>query len=325
MHEEFVPPKNYKDRHIGLIVYGILIIIVGCLSGLAALLILAIPLLPNLSGQELPSMRFMLPGILLYGGLSVTLIWLGIGSTLCRRWARTLLLVLGWFWLGLGLVMMINMAFMMPMILAQQHPGVEKIPPALKTFIMMTSAVFESIIYVIIPAAIAFFYKSPHVKATCEARNPATPWTDACPTPVLALSVFTAFSALMVAIMLPSFNGVVPFFGTYLTGLPGMGVMLIVVITYAFASRACYKLQLRGWWALVIVYGLSTTSFLITYVVSGVFRMYELIGFPASQLASLKAMNTLQSPMMWVMSVIVTIPIIGYIVFTKRYFNKIDD
>jgi len=250
----------------------------------------------------------------------VTFIWLGIGSILCRRWARALLLISGWFWSAIGLTTMINMIFMMPTLIANQ-PEFEKIPPTLRTIITLSSAVFESIIYVIIPAAIAFFYKSPHVKATCEARDRVTRWTDACPLPVLSLTVFTIFSALMMAIMIPSFNGLVPFFGIYITGLPAVVIMLTMTVIYIFASRACYKLQLRGWWAAVIAYGLSTISCSITFAFSGVFRMYELMGLPASQLAILKEMNATQTPIMWLGIVLFTLPLLACIVFTKRYFK----
>ncbi|MDR3614341.1 MAG: hypothetical protein P4L53_12330 [Candidatus Obscuribacterales bacterium] len=320
MDEQVISQNNFKDRQTGLIIFGILIIMMGCLSGLVALLTLALPLLPNLTGHELPPLRTMLPGIFLYAALAVSFIWLGIGSILCRRWARALLLILSWFWLATGFTTMISMIFMMPVLTAHQ-PEFEKIPPTLRTFITLCSAVFQSIIYVIVPASIAFFYKSPHVKATCEARDPVTRWTDACPLPVLSLSVFTIFSALMMAIMIPSLNGVVPLFGIYITGLPAVVIMLTMTVIYIFASRACYKLQLRGWWAAVIAYGLSTISCTITFAFSGVFRMYELMGLPASQLVTLKEMNAIQTPIMWLGLVLFTLPLLAYFVFTKRYFK----
>ena len=62
-----------------------------------------------------------------------------------------------------------------------------------------------------------FFYNSRHVKATCERRDPATRWTDACPLPVLGFCLWLLLGVPMLLIMPLAGHGVMPFFGIFLS------------------------------------------------------------------------------------------------------------
>jgi hypothetical protein len=323
MTEAIAPPIEFKDRSTGLTIFGIVVILLGCMSAFVSFVIIATPFLPQGLGtqHEMPPFRLLLPGILMYFGVAIAFIWLGIGSLLGRRWARTLLLVTGWLWLAAGIMSMINTAFMFPAMLGAM-PGADQIQPVMKQVILVVAAAFQSIFYVIIPGSIVLFYKSPHVKATCESRDPVIRWTDLRPLPVLILCVVTAASALSVPAMVLSYNGVVPFFGTYLSGLPGAAVSLIMALIYAFAARACYKLEIRGWWIALLAYGLSSASCVITFALIGIIPMYEQMGFPESQLTIMKHMTAIQGPMFWILSLMCSLPFFGFLAFAKRYFKK---
>src|SRR5690348_15437184 len=93
-----VPPASdpvvptYNDRSRGLVVFGVLTILLGVLSGLMiGLMLLGHALSARNPNAPAPSFAMILPGLLMYGGLAVVLIWLGIGSIKARRWARALL------------------------------------------------------------------------------------------------------------------------------------------------------------------------------------------------------------------------------------------
>jgi hypothetical protein len=100
--EPTLPPVPYKDRSVGLIIFGILTILLGCLSGLLVPLMLFAQMASAKTTGAPPPFSVILPGILLYGFLAVALVWLGIGSIMARRWARALLLIFSWSWLIMG-------------------------------------------------------------------------------------------------------------------------------------------------------------------------------------------------------------------------------
>ena len=127
----------------------------------------------------------------------MALIWLGIGSIKARRWARALLLIFSWSWLIMGIFMTAIMPFVMAKVFANLPPdaktGQPAMPPAAITAMVIGMTLFFVVFFVLVPAVWTFFYNSRHVKATCEARDPVTRWTDACPLPVLGFCLWTWF------------------------------------------------------------------------------------------------------------------------------------
>ena len=93
-------------------------------------------------------------------------------------------------------------------------------PDAMRVVMTVVALAFGGVIYVIIPGALVLFYRSPHVKATCEARDPVVRWTDACPLPVLAVSLMLGLGAAWMPVMIVASRSVVPCFGCYLSGAP---------------------------------------------------------------------------------------------------------
>ena len=86
---ETTAAPDYKDRSTGLVVFGILTLLFGCLAGLFVPLMLFGQIMAAKAPNAPPvNHAAMLPGMAVYGLLAVTLIWLGIGSIQKRRWAR---------------------------------------------------------------------------------------------------------------------------------------------------------------------------------------------------------------------------------------------
>jgi len=316
------PLPEFKDRRAGLIVFGIILIALG---GLAALMI-PLMLVGQLMSRHAPGveplpLRFMLPGVLVYLGAATAFVWLGIGSMMCRRWARALLLVLAWLWLIGGCMGMVFALFIMPQMFAQPQPGMPPLPPVARVMIMLFTLATCFVIYVLIPGVLVFFYQSRHVQATCAARDPVPRWTDACPLPVLALSLLLGFGAACMPFMV-LFHGVVPFFGRYLSGAPGMVLLLASAVAYAWAARASYRRQLAGWWVAVLGYGLWMLSAAVTFARAGLLPMYERMGFPPAQLEQMQRMNFLHGPLLPVLTAICWLPFLGGLLYVRRYFKR---
>ena len=99
---------RFKDRSIGLIIFGALQIVMGC--GCALLipfmllsLLVAPPAAAPMNAAPM-NMQMMLPAVGFYGLAAVVLVSLGVGSIRARRWARALTLVLAWMWLVMGVM-----------------------------------------------------------------------------------------------------------------------------------------------------------------------------------------------------------------------------
>lgn len=316
----------YQDRSTGLIVFGILTIALGCLSGLFVPLILFGQAMAATTTREPANFSAILPALFIYGGLAVVLVWLGIGSIMARRWARALLLIFSWSWLVMGLFEIATMAFIMPKVLANLPSTGKSGDPAMNAAVMSGVLVgmflVLGVVFVILPAIWTYFYSSRHVKATCEARDPVTRWTDHCPLPVLALCLWALFCAPMMLIMPFIGHCVAPFFGIFLTGVPAALFYLALAALWGGAAWLMYQLDLRGWWLILIAIVVGMTSTVLTFAQHDVLEMYRLMDYPETQIAQIQKMGLLTgNGMTWLM-VFSAAPFLGYLVFIKKYFRQ---
>ena len=316
----------YKDRSTGLIVFGILTILLGCLAGLFIALMLVGQAVSARTTGAPATFSTILPAISVYGILAVALVWLGIGSIMARRWARALLLIFSWSWLVLGLLILIFMAFLMPRMLANlsasETPGHPSIPSETIPVIMVGVFLVFGVMFVVLPAIWVFFYHSRHVKATCETRDPIPRWTDACPLPVLGFCLWLAFSAPMMLLQPLVGHTVMPFFGMLLTGVWGAILCLIIAALWSYAAWSLYKLERRGWWLILIAWGVIVTSVLLTFARHDITEMYRLMGYPEGQIEQIQKSGLLiGSRMPWLMT-LTMVPFLGYLLLIRRYLRR---
>jgi hypothetical protein len=320
------PSSSYKDRSTGLIVFGILTLLLGGLCALFVLLMLIGQAAAARTNPSPAGAAAILPGMILYGGLAVAMVWLGIGSIMARRWARALLLIFSWIWLIAGLAGSMVMAFTMPQVLAQQPtagatPGNPATPPVPIGAVMAGMLLFLGVFFILCPLIWIFFYKSPNVKATCEARDPVTRWTDACPLPVLALCLWLVFTVPMLLLMPIVGHGVTPFFGMFLTGLTGSFLCLLMAAVWAYAACLLFKLDVRGWWLILIASLLMFVSSLLTYGRHDMIEAYRLMGYPEVQIEQIQKTGMLTGHRMNWITLFCAVPFLAYILFVKKYFG----
>jgi hypothetical protein len=272
-----------------------------------------------------PNAQTVIPGAVLCGVLAACFIWLGIGSMLCRRWARAIILVFSWTWLVMGIVGMIYLAVLLPHLAsaidAAQPPGQKPMPQGIKTAIMVAQGVFALFMYVLIPAVLVLFYRSKYVKATCEVRDPVVRWTDRCPLPVLALSLWAAVGALAMLAFPFFYRGIFPFFGVFLSGVTGSVVCILMALLWAYAARALYRLEPAGWWIMVVGTLLFGVSGFMTYLRHDLMEVYRLMGYPEAQIAQLQQLNLFHGSMMAWSALAFTLPLVIYLFFVRRFFT----
>jgi len=316
-----LPVTDFKDRRAGLLVFGILEILLGVLCVLlVGFMVLGQVMVSQTTGAALGN-RMMLPGMLFYVGLAAVFVWLGIGSIRCRRWARALLLILAWSWLCVGVITVPFMGFLMPRILAASSPNGQGLPPGALVVVIVFQLVFMTLFLVVVPGVLVFFYQSRHVKATCEARDPVRRWTDACPLPVLAVACGLWLGSVMMLGFPLAYGGVMPFFGTIVSGLPGTLLAMGLAGLGFWLGRMWYQLKDAGWWALLaamIVLGISN---FITFSHLDLMELYGKMGFPEAQLDLIRRQGWISSRFMVWNSVLWFVPILGYLLWVKRFFR----
>lgn len=326
MSVEPVIPTQFKDRKTGLMIFGILTALMGGLCALfVPLMLLGQAMSPETKGVS-SNVQTLIPGMVMFASLAITFIWLGVGSMMARRWARALLLVLSWSWLIVGIVSMAVLVAMIPQFSAimesARPPGQPEISPAARVLIMVIPAIVMVVNYVVIPTVLILFYGSKHVKATCEVHDPIARWTDRCPLPILACTLWLAFSAAMMLLAPLAYRGVLPVFGTFVSGPMGSVVYVVLAGVWAYAAWALYRLDSRGWWIAFAGLCLFAVSAFITYLRHDVAELYRLMGMPEEQMAEIQKFNFLKGKAMAWMTLLCTLPFLGYLLYVRKFLRK---
>jgi hypothetical protein len=316
-----VPRPDFKDRRTGLIVFGILEIVLGAMAALMIPLMILGQAMAARTNQEPMSARQLTPAIVSYLVVSAVLIIVGIGSCKARRWARALSLVLAWSWLAIGVLSIVMMAFFMPGILKGSQPPGQQVPEAALLIGMIVGMVFMGILFIAVPSVLVIFYRSPHVKATCEARNPSPSWTDACPLPVLGMSLWLGFGAIGALAMPVSMHGILPAFGKVLSGFAGSLGCVMLALLWGYCAWAVYRLRSAGWWIVLTSLCIISVSAWMTFSRIGLAELYRAMGYSERQIDMVKQFSFLQGNRMAYWSVAWMVPIVGFLFFVKRYFR----
>ena len=316
--------SDFRNRRGGLIAVGVLQILFGAFFLLAfGLMLLGLAALATMSGQEgapTVELRFTIPGLLLYLGLAAWNLSMGIGSVMARRWARALVLAQSWICFVGGAITMAFMVVLMPDMFLRMaaHKQMPSETAATMTAVML---IFGAIFYVVLPGIFILFYGSPHVKATCERRDPRERWTDRCPLPVLAASLVAA----AMAVGLPSigiYRWTLPFFGTILTGGAGAAVALGSTALLAILAWGLYRLRPAAWWGAAALIAVWCASVAVTFARTNLLEFYEKMGYPAAQLEILRSMPIVtQSSMIVGMALFWGVAVLAYFAGIRRFFT----
>jgi hypothetical protein len=316
--------QPYKDRKAGLVLFGVLTLLMGLVGLLFVLLTLLAPTMAASQGNAAPAppphQVFFSAGVLLF--FAVAFIWLGIGSIMARRWARALMLIGAWAGLAIGIVSLGWLLFMWPqiqaIIRAAQPPGRAPLPEGIQSTMMATLFAFVAFIYVVIPAVWILFYRSRHVKATCEVRDPKVRWTDRSPLPVLALALWLIMGAIATLAMALVYNRALPFFGMILSGVTGTICYLIIAAIWFYAGWSIYKLRSIGWWVALIGMVIWPVSAVVTWQRQSVSEMLRKMGFTSAQAGQFSGWMT---PTLMTWSAIgVAAPMVVYLLCVRKYF-----
>lgn len=315
------PPEQFKDRKVALVVFGILTILGGCFCILFFLLILVAPMLAAHSPNPPAVAPSRLPA-LIYGVMAVAFVWLGIGSIMARRWARALLAILSWSFVVMGVAGLVFLAVLWPHlkeVMAAVHPPDRPpLPDSMQTAMIAGMLAFVGIL-IVGPLIWALFYSGRNVKATCEALDPAPRWTDRCPLPVLAISLWLivgAISMIGVLILAP----VAPFFGSLVSGTPARIYYLCLTIIWIWASWRLYRLDRVAWWVVLIVVIACAVSAWLTYSRHDLTEVYSLMGYSAERIASIQKFGFTKSLTSW-SKVFWTLPLVVYLFYIRKFFK----
>jgi hypothetical protein len=284
---------TYRDRSLGLVVFGVIEILVGAFCAL----MVPLTLVARRASGVTTTLQSTFPVLLIYAIVAALFVWLGVGSIRARRWACDLMLALSRIWLLTGVCTVLIAGFLLPALV--QGLGVAAdIPPAALLVATAVTLALVSVGYVLLPGAFVLFYRSPDVIATCRARDPRPQFTDDCPSRVLTLAVVWGMAAISVLAM-PLYNWAFPFFGRLLLGaagaVPWIGVLAVCA---ALAWGSCRR-RPWAWWGAVAATVAAAVSTVLTSIRVSPAAMIRALPIADDQM---RVLASIPWPGVWVIS-----------------------
>jgi len=312
----------FKDRSGGLKAFGVALIVVGSLS----LLMIPLALLGSImsrtmdAGQSASYWVFsLLVNLLTYLFLGGIFLWIGIGSFRLKRWVRPVLLSIGWVWLLLGLMVTALIFFIMPKMMGSFMPPEVSTPSNIINIVIAVSGVISLVFMVLLPALLIWFYSQHSVKQTLEIKNPGPAWTDACPSPVLAISLFYGVSAVLA--VLTSLLGVSFIGGAIITGFPAVLITIFYALIMAYICYASYKLDIQGWWTALGFTLFGTISSIMLFSRNDIDAIMSAISKNDYQFYTQENLDWLLKYQGYIL-LLSAVTLIAYLLYIKKYFKR---
>jgi len=318
------PP--YKNQRGWLIAFGVVEILIAC-AFLLMLLFSAImffgPLASRIaSGPFSPAAMMAFTG-LQYALMAAVFLTGGIGSIRCKNWARILMLVVSGFWLGIGLLTTLIMAFAVPTILKQQ-PG--NVPPGIQHAVLVVVITFMAVLMVLLPAVFLFFYSRKSVKATClpqaGAQPAGGPPAPELPIPLAILGVWQALGALYMFAAL--FMRATFVFGFVLHGAAASLFLLTFSVLNGCAAWAILRQRLIGWNIALFMAGFGTINLVVTYLRRpDLLQLFREVGYSERTLRIYEQFPQFLA-IFWVAMIIGVTAFLVFLLYTRKFFPGLE-
>lgn len=309
------PVQTYKNRRAGLVVFGILQIALGLLAALMSLFMVVGVLAGTAAARGTAPARVMAPIALLYFAVAVMFVVLGIGSIRARRWARAIILALSWMWLIVGVLTSIGFVAMSPRML-------DALPPeqaSAKPIVIGCMSVLLGLFCVVLPLVFVLFYRGPNVRATVEAVDAVSRWTDAVPLPLLIFGLWmlsSAFSMMFLGSVYTAF----PAGPWMLRGVSALALVLTIAGVMLFIGLGSLKRMRAAWWTALAVLIVGVTYGAAFMRKIDVAAWYEAMSMPVDprQLEMVQSMYS--SPFFYLWMAVMWALYLGFLLYLRRYF-----
>jgi hypothetical protein len=320
-------PARFKNRRGWLIAFGVIEIVIACLCLLLlALMVVGLVAFGHASrpaGGPQFSVAGAVMGALVYGGLGILFVILGVGSIKGKNWARIGTQIVSGFWLFTGILSSLFFVFVLPHFMEQQG----NLPPGQLRLVLIMMDLSMAFVMVLLPATLLVFYSLKSVRATCLAtglgQGPIMVNTehavDQPPVSVILLALWECLGALAVLSLLAVRANVI--FGAVVRGPTAILLMAAHASLSALAAWLVYRRDYLGWAISLFKNLFWAASWFVTLLSRNLMDIYQQMGFSEQQLQLLRQLPRFQS----VLSVSSFAAFAIYFIliwYTKRFFSR---
>ena len=212
-----------------------------------------------------------------YYFIAAVLVPVGYGTLRLRSWSRHLSLAIIRFWIVAGLPLIV--AFFFVLISSKD----------IAFLIAITAAVLLMASYLLLPAIAIRFYENLDADLHFNHQDANLSWIEVIPVPILALGYVLSFFILILHTQI-FFNGIFPIFGAWKTGLEGIILIDVSIISLIAILWGIMKAKKWAWWGVLVYFGVMTFSYIITFLASSWDEILSALNFPSFEMEILQGL-----------------------------------
>lgn len=208
--------------------------------------------------------------------IAIVFIPLGYGHLTRRHWARTLVEALLWCWMVVGIPLILFFL----LVLLQAKPISAN---ALSLFGLLCL-----LLYPVVPACLLYFYRRVEIREMFDSQDRKQSWVEQLPLSILVQGILLAFFALVHHLPL-LFNGVIPFFGSFLNEADGFVLSGFVILGLVFITIGVFASKMWAWWASILYLVLMGISSVLTLTRVSFQELKTMVDFPPIEMQALQS------------------------------------
>jgi tetrahydromethanopterin S-methyltransferase subunit B len=339
----FVLP--FPDRRTGLRAWGIVLIVLGAISGcitltipFGAALLTAVPVnqTPN-RNQVIIAMIF---AAIIYAVTAGLLVWTGIASLRFRKWVRPIVLTAS------ALVMAVSTAGIISLIVTglatarnmgnmtvttfnpTTAPGVT-VPPTVTTrtvpgaaagmwFGVVFGAATLALVGLLLPGAMFWFYRQPDTALTLQYFDTAAGWTDRAPMPVLGVALAATF--VMLSLLFTAVQQIV-IASSINKAVVITAVSLVIGFLMFFTAALNFHFDRRGWVAAVIATIVAAAGWMFVIYSVDIGEQFKSFGLAVAESGALDEFTRTQRLSQTVSAAVLTVAALAYLMWCKKFYD----
>ncbi len=240
---------------------------------------------------------------------------LAVGHIRLRRWGLTLARLYAWFWLGAGVLLVVNSILLIP---SAFRLNLDRNILFTRLVLIGVSTLF---VLVILPLLALWFYQSSKVRSVFVAHDPNLYWTERYPFPLLAVLLLFLISIIVLHIAM-FFQAMFPMFGRILLGRQSVYILAFCNLIFIILIYGIARLKIWAWWGSLVYVSLLTVSSGMTF---SRYRFYDIVQMMNLPVYELEFIDNILLIHDYRLVGLITIPLLTalvLIIYSKRYFLK---